>query len=506
MLEKKQLNCDVLIIGGGINGCGIAADAASRGLNVILCEKNDLASATSSASSKLIHGGLRYLEQFNISFVRKALKEREVLFKICPYLIHPLAFVLPHQTSHRPFWLLRLGLYLYDHLCKTSVPKTRVLNRKKNPSYFSSLNKNIQRALYYYDAQTIDSRLVIANALQAKQHKANILTCAQFINTTRYKSHWESNVTTKTNDVSIISKVLVNATGPWADTLNQDIKINSPYHLSLVQGSHIVINKLYDGDFAYLLQNDDKRIVFALPYHSNFTLIGTTDYLIHDIPQTCSISDEETDYLLSLTNNYFNKELTTSDIKHSYCGLRPLIKDTTSTKAKDFSRDYKIFNNYDDAPYTCIYGGKLTTYRLLAKECVDNWQTIFPQMSSCQTKHLALPGSDFTNINTLNKNLSCAFSQLPNELLQHYASLYGSRTFDLLKTCTDLISLGQFFGGKLYQVEVDFLIETEWALCCEDIIWRRTKQGLVMNNLQIQRLTDYIKNIVTTQVPVSNRV
>ena len=495
MLEKKQLNCDVLIIGGGINGCGIAADAASRGLNVILCEKNDLAGATSSASSKLVHGGLRYLENYNVSFVRKALKEREVLFKICPYLIHPLAFVLPHQKSQRPFWLLRLGLFLYDNLCKTSVPKTRALNRKKQSSYFSSLKTNIKRALYYYDAQTIDSRLVIANALQAKQHKANILTRAQFISTIRNESNWHSKVTTKKNDLTIVSKLLVNATGPWADTLNQDININSPYHLSLVQGSHIVIDKLYEGDFAYLLQNDDKRIVFALPYHSKFTLIGTTERLIHDIPKTCSISNEETHYLLSLTNNYFNKKLTIKDIKHSYCGLRPLIKETTSKKEKDFSRDYKLFNNYDNAPYTCIYGGKLTTYRLLAKECVDNWQTIFPTMSPCQTKHSALPGSDFTNIKTLNKNLCCAFSQLPIELLQHYVSLYGSRTFDLLKNCTDLISLGQFFGEKLYQVEVDFLIETEWALTCEDIIWRRTKQGLVMNDLQIQRLTDYIQNI-----------
>lgn len=489
----QEIDCDVLIVGGGINGCSIAADAASRGLKVVLCEQNDLGNATSSASSKLIHGGLRYLEQYDFSMVRKALKERELLFKLCPYLIRPLAFVLPHLKTHRPFWLIRIGLFMYDYLCKTHLPKTKAINRKSHPVLFEALQSKTNNGFQYYDGQTIDCRLVILNALQAQKHNATILTRSQFTNTERNNDYWLSTLNNNTSKIKVKSKILVNATGPWADLLTKQLNINSPYHLSLVQGSHIVVNKLYEGDHAYILQNDDNRIVFSIPYHNEFTLIGTTDELFEDLPEKCKITNAEVNYLLQTMNNYFCTQLTNDDIKHTYCGLRPLIQDSSKNSAKDISRDYKILNENSKAPYICIYGGKLTTYRQLAKECIDGWYKHFPNLRPCKTDKLTLPGSDFKDLETLEKNLKCSYSQLPEELLSHYLSLYGNRTFILLENCTDLVSLGQFFGKNLYQVEVDFLIKHEWAVTYEDILWRRTKQGLFMNDAQIKRLKVYIQ-------------
>jgi len=489
----SNLDCDVLIIGGGINGCGIAADAASRGLRVIVCEQNNLASATSSSSSKLIHGGLRYLEQYNFSLVRKALKEREVLFKICPYLIHPLAFVLPYEKSLRPFWFIRLGLFFYDHLCKTSVPRTSSLSRAKHSQYFKTLNNNIKRGFKYYDAKTIDSRLVIANALQAKNYKAKILTHTKFIKANRHEKHWQVTLKTTNQNIHIKTKVLVNATGPWADKINELIQINPPYKLSLVQGSHIVVDKLYEGDFAYILQNNDKRIIFAIPYHENFTLIGTTEKLLKELPQKFQITDKEQQYLLSVSNKYFNNSIDKNNIKYSYCGLRPLINDPNISATKNISRDYKVYLDQKQATYICIFGGKLTTYRLLAKECVDSWRSIFPQMKSCQTKHLKLPGSDFKSIQQLKNNLHKKFPKLAIEILDHYALTYGSRTFELLNNINETKELGEKFTALLYQIEVDFLVKTEWATTAKDILWNRTKHGLFIDNKQLSKLEDYLK-------------
>ncbi len=492
MSKLTELDCDVLIIGGGINGCGIAADAASRGLKVILCEKNNIASATSSASSKLIHGGLRYLEQYNFSLVRKALKEREVLFKICPYLIHPLAFVLPYKKSLRPFWLIRVGLFIYDHLCKTSVPKTQSLSRKKNNKYFKTLNENIKRGFKYYDAKTIDSRLVIVNALQAEKFGAKILTQTKLIKAKRYKDYWQATLYSTNENIQIRTKILVNATGPWADQVNNLLNIKTPYKLSLVQGSHIVVPKLYEGDFAYILQNDDKRIIFAIPYHNEFTLIGTTEHLLKDVPKKIEMTQQEKDYLLSLSNQYFNKTINKKNIKYNYCGLRPLITDKEISSEKNISRDYKIYLDKDQASYICIFGGKLTTYRLLAKECVDQWQNIFPNMKLCQTKKLNLPGADFKSVKQLQNDLHNKYSKLPTELLNYYSLTYGSRTFNILNNSTVINCLGIKFTDSLYQIEVDFLIKMEWSKTVEDILWSRTKQGLFISKAQLKQLETYI--------------
>lgn len=490
----QKLQCDILIIGGGINGCGIAADAATRGLKVVLCEQADLGEATSSASSKLIHGGLRYLEQYHFGLVRKALKERERLFQLCPYLITPLAFILPYKKSLRPFWLIRLGLFIYDHLTKISVPKTQVLSKSKQPTYFNALKSTPSKAFKYYDGQTIDSRLVIVNALQAQAHEATILTRTRFISAKRYASHWLSTLKGKSGTIDVQSKIIINATGPWLQKINDILQVTPPeLDLSLVQGSHIVVPKLYQGEFAYILQNDDKRIIFAIPYHQNFTLIGTTEYPLKEVPQNCQMSQDELDYLIQITCHYFEKQISANDIVHSYCGIRPLLASKKSKSSRKISRDYKILQNVEAAPMFSIFGGKITTFRLLAKECLDLCQNIFPKLPECQTEFIPLPGSNFKNIEDLKKNLKKKFSFLTEKQITYYCNLYGSRTFDLLANCQTLDDLGELFGGQLYRQEVDFLIKNEWAETADDILWRRTKQGLYFNKQQVNHLESYLK-------------
>lgn len=488
----NKLDCDVLIIGGGINGCGIAADASSRGLKVVLCEQGDLAQETSSASSKLIHGGLRYLEQYDFGLVRKALKERELLFKLCPHLIHPLAFVLPHQQHLRPFWFIRLGLFLYDHLSRTQVSKTKILRRKTQPNYFSQLRDKIHKGFLYYDGQTIDSRLVIANAQQAKKNQAIILTRTQFINTDRSDTHWLSKLKSPKGTIEVKSKILVNAAGPWTAQLNQLIGIDCPYKLIPVQGSHFVVRKLYDGEHAYILQNSDNRIIFTIPYMKDFTLVGTTDTKLSALPTKIKMTTAEKKYLLELVNSYFTVQLAATDIVHEYCGIRPLIENDTEQNAKNISRDFKIYSDHQQAPYTCILGGKLTTFRVLAKECVDGWKTFLPNLPKCQTHRTALPGGNFENIEIYKKKLQKKYNSLSPFLVERYVSLYGSNSENLLGACQSLSDLGINFGENLFQQEVDYLVKNEWAQTTDDILWRRTKLGLIFSDEQKLKLNNYL--------------
>lgn len=493
----STISCDVLIVGGGINGCGIAADATSRGLNVVLCEQGDLGQATSSASSKLIHGGLRYLEQYDFKLVRKALQERERLFKLCPHLIKPLSFVLPHCQQQRPAWLMRLGLFIYDHLCKTNVPRTKLISRKNQPMLFAPLKAHYQKGFNYYDAHTLDSRLVISNALQAKQSGATILPRTKFISTKRHTDYWLSTLQSANQTLSIKSKGLVNAAGPWAMSINQLANLDIPYQLSLVQGSHIVVPKLYDGDHAYILQNDDQRIVFAIPYFKNFTLVGTTDVMIETLSDAPQVKQQEIDYLLTLIKNYFAKTLSHQQIIHTYCGVRPLLKPNATLKAKEISRDYKVIHQQQpETFYSCILGGKLTTYRCLAQECVDGWRAIYPDLADSKTSTIKLPGSDFEDLHQLKASLTKRYPFLSTELIEHYIQLYGSRAYQLLEEIHNLNDLGQYFGGHLYQREVDFLIKEEWACDSDDILWRRTKEGLLLTKEQTEQLKVYLKNTI----------
>lgn len=474
---------DIAIIGGGINGCGCAADAALRGLSVVLCEKSDLASQTSSNSSKLIHGGLRYLEQFDFSLVKKALDERQTLLKIAPNLVHPLQFILPIRPKLRSIWLIRLGLFIYDHLSNLNrLPRSKYLNRKKNSNYFKPLLPLIDQGFSYYDCITDDARLTIANALQAQNHGANILTRTEVIDVKIIDDLWNLTIQTRNQTPRTIkAKALINATGPWVASINQMLKIPNQHQLTLVKGSHIVLQKLYDGDYAYVLQNDDHRIVFALPYFGH-TLVGTTDILLSEPIENLNISNEETEYLLNVIGDYFTNKPSRNQIIASWSGVRPLIAHTNKN-ASTLSRDYIYHFSTLPAPNVTIYGGKITTYRRLAEEVINQFQSIFPTMGSSITSETLLPGS---------LSLKNQYPWLDEAILSHYTTTYGSRTDLILHNCHTMQDLGEHFIGPLYQREVDYLLDNEWATSVEDILWRHTKLGLEFNANDLPKLDRYL--------------
>jgi glycerol-3-phosphate dehydrogenase len=479
---KLQLNneliFDLWIIGGGINGVGIAADAAGRGLSVGLCEAQDFASSTSSSSSKLIHGGLRYLEHYAFGMIRKSLKERTLLLKLAKHLVHPQAFFLPIQEKSRAKWLLRAGLFLYDHLSWDN-PLEKTINSKTQAPLKSSF------AFKFYDAVTDDSRLVIANAMQAKQKGSKLYNYTRLISATRHQHHWDL-VLENTLDqerFEVKSRVLVNATGPWANNILNDIlQVQTNKTLSLVKGSHIVFPKLYEGEQAYLLQHSDKRIIFVIPYQKHFTMVGTTDIPYTGDPRAVKIDQEEINYLLKILNTYFETTLSPKDIINTWSGVRPLIDDKYQKKnPAKLSRDYflELNNPPDLAPILTIFGGKLSTYRDLAEKTIQILSCFYPDLPGPWTHTAYLPGSDFTGtFENLKANLAQDYPWLPKTLLERYASQYGNRVKILLEEKNSLKDLGLDLGHGLYEAEVAYLKKYEWAETMEDILWRRTKLGL----------------------------
>ena len=471
---------DVVIIGGGINGCGCAADAALRGLSVLLCEQDDLASKTSSSSSKLIHGGLRYLEQFHFNLVKKALSERQTLMQLAPFLVSPLALVLPHVKKMRPLWMVRLGLFLYDHLNKkNTLPHSRFIHRLKQTLYFEPLNKNINKGFVFYDCTTDDARLTITNALQAKQHGAKIMTQTALIQANVINNLWQLTFqTTSGTPFQVLAKSIINATGPWIEKVNRLLNIPLDHTISLIKGSHIVIPKLYDGDHAYLLQNNDERVVFAIPYHGH-TMIGTTDVPLSETLDEVTIESSEIDYLFTLIARFFNKPLTRQDIIHSWSGVRTLLSSDNKNPSQ-LSREYAYYASINPAPSVTIYSGKMTTYRQLASEVIDQLKSVFPNLPPSTTQTTPLPGSFLGNMNFKDYQLYAAekYHWLDKTTLTRYLNNYGTRTETLLKNCNNRQDLGICFADTLYQIEVDYLIREEWATCCDDILWRRTKLGL----------------------------
>lgn len=485
---------DVAIIGGGINGCGCAADAALRGLSVVLCEKADLASQTSSSSSKLIHGGLRYLEQFNFSLVKKALNERQILLNIAPHLVHPLPFILLKNKNSRPLWLLRLGLFIYDHLSRTNrLPKSQTIKRHTNRSYFNPLLNIINQGIIYYDCMTDDARLTIANALQAKLNGASILTQTEVLHATVVDKLWHITVKLKNNNIQLIkAKAIINATGPWVLSTNSSLNILNNQKLSLVKGSHLILKKLYDGEHAYVLQHDDKRIIFTIPYFG-YTLVGTTDVPYTGNPQSLSISSAETDYLLDLIASYFGNRPQPNQIIASYSGVRPLLFEP-GKNASTLTRDYFYDFSSQPAPCVTIYGGKITTYRLLAKEVINSLRSVFPSLGQSVTHITPLPGAvlnggSLADYQTIARTL---YPWLNEAILIHYLKTYGTRTEMILNQCTHIDDLGKHFGDTLYQCEVDYLIKEEWATTIEDILWRRTKLGLNFSKEEKIQLNQYL--------------
>ncbi|WP_163337387.1 glycerol-3-phosphate dehydrogenase [Desulfopila sp. IMCC35008] len=488
---------DLAIIGGGINGCGIARDAAGRGLSVFLCEQHDLASGTSSASTKLIHGGLRYLEYYEFRLVREALTEREVLLKAAPHIIWPLRFVLPHHKGLRPGWLIRIGLFLYDHLGgRKLLPGTSVVNLRTDEAG-TCLKGDYTKGFEYSDCWVMDARLVALNAIDAKKRGAEIRTRSKCISATREGSIWniviEDSLTGETE--TIHSKVLVNASGPWLDnTLSTIEHKESKEHIRMVKGSHIIVNRLFDHPRAYIFQNADGRIIFAIPYETKFTLIGTTDVDFSGEPGEVAISENEIDYLCEAASEYFSPAITKADVVANFSGIRPLFDDGKSD-AKAATRDYVLkLDESNRAPLLSIYGGKITTYRKLSESVLEKLSDFLPKMGGEWTANAHLPGGDFDctafedEVEALQKN----HPLLPEGLATRLIRLYGTVAHEMCTAIRSTDDLGKHFGSDLYEFEVRHLIQNEWARSAEDILWRRTCLGLTVSDAEAASLQDWL--------------
>ena len=485
---------DVVVIGGGINGCGCAADAALRGLSVLLCEKDDLASKTSSHSSKLIHGGLRYLEHFDLPLVKKALDERQRLLMLAPHLVHPLPFVLPYYPGGRSRWMLAAGLFLYDHLSfKNKLPKHKSLLRTQDARYFSPLRDTLNQGFLFYDCKTDDARLVLANALQAKAHGARIMTNTALIQATPVGAQWQLTLQPKdAPSFTIQARSVINAAGPWVEPVSSLLNIPPHTNITLVQGSHLVLPKLYDGEHAYLLQDEAARIVFTIPYN-NQTLVGTTETLFQGNPDEVRIQPAEMNYLCAVVNRYFNKALSPSDVIGTSSGIRTLVS-SSGKNPTALSRDYAYHFSTHPAPAITIFSGKLTTYRELAESAINTLRPVFPHLSLSKTRTTPLPGARFNQMthSAFEAYFRAEYPWLDAETTTRYLATYGTRASMIVAKCLCLSDLGQAFGQTFYQAEVDYLVRHEWAKNADDIIWRRTKLGLTLDKTSIMALENYL--------------
>lgn len=483
---------DVVVVGGGINGVGVAVDAVGRGLSVFLCEKDDLASHTSSASSKLIHGGLRYLEHKEFRLVREALAEREILLAKAPHIIRPLRFIMPHQPHLRPAWLIRTGLFFYDHLGKREK-----LAGSKHITFdaaTSPLKAEITQGFEYSDCAVDDARLVVLNAIQAREQGAHIATQTRCTSAYRENGLWVIDLENTQGRYTVQAKALVNAAGPWVvQFIQQNLKQKSPYGLRLIQGSHIVVPKIYAGDKAFILQNDDHRIVFAIPYLDQYTLIGTTDHEYQGDLNKVTITQPEMDYLLDVYNDHFKHQLGPQDILYTYSGVRSLCDDESDNPSA-ITRDYTLaLSQEQDAPLLSVFGGKLTTYRKLAESALTHLQPFFPTMKKPWTEKALLPGAEnLVSVELLIQQLIQAVQDVSVQLASRWAHAYGSRVWIFLNNISMLHELGQDFGHGLYAQEVDYLVNQEWAITSSDILWRRSKLGLEFTETEIQALDEYL--------------
>ena len=487
MTTETSQPYDIFIIGGGINGCGIARDAAGRGYSVGLCEKKDLAAGTSSWSTKLIHGGLRYLEHYEFRLVREALIEREKLWAMAPHIIWPLRFVLPHHKGLRPAWLLRLGLFLYDNIGgRKLLPSTKTLDLSRD-SAGEPLLDEYTKGFEYSDCWVQDARLTVLNARDAADRGADVRVGWECTRLERIDDLWSLTLRDTDTGVTqqVAAKLVVNASGPWVDRVLRQAKgDNAAKNVRLVQGSHIIVKKLYDHDRCYIFQNTDKRIFFAIPYEQDFTLIGTTDRDFDADLDDFGISEEETDYLLKSTGAYFKQSLTRDDIVWTYSGVRPLFDDGASA-AQEATRDYvlKVDGTEAEAPLINIFGGKITTYRKLAEGVLDKIEERLGHVGSPWTASKPLPGGDFPaeGAGRLLQNLEAAYPEIPQRLLSRFVRHYGTDSFTILDQAKLPHDLGICFGGDLYEAEVRHLMDQEWARRAEDVLWRRTKMGLKLS-------------------------
>ena len=490
---------DVFVIGGGVNGCGIARDAAGRGYSVYLAEKNDIASGTSSASSKLIHGGLRYLENYEFSFVRKALKERDTLISIAPHIVKEVRFILPYHKGLRPAWILKLGMMLYDNLYSSKFIKSSTsINIKSHVSQLTLLD-SYSKGFEYSDCMADDSRLTVLNAIDAKKLGSFISTRTIVSNIKQVNNIWEINTVNSITgkNQTIKAKVVINATGPWIDNfLSNSYKQTNANNIRLVKGSHIVVNKIFNHNYSYLFQNSDGRIFFAIPWEDEFTFIGTTDVDFNEDLDNFSISEDEISYIITSANKYFDNKISKNDVISHWSGVRPLY-DNTKQKAQKASRDYVIREDsrVDDSALINIFGGKLTTFRQLSEEVVDLIESILGNKKPSLTSKTHLPGGDFqiSEKESLINNLSKKYDYLDIEYLKRLFKLYGTRTSIVLKRVSSIDDLGINFGKNLYQVEVDYLMQEEFALFPDDITERRTKLYLFLDKNNLKELGNYME-------------
>jgi glycerol-3-phosphate dehydrogenase len=485
---------DLAVIGGGVNGAGIARDAAGRGAKVLLLEAGDLAQGTSSASTKLIHGGLRYLEHYEFGLVRESLTEREALWKIAPHIIHPMRFVLPWVEGLRPRWLLRLGLFLYDHIGgRKKLPATRTVDLRRHPAG-GALKGGFSTAFEYSDGWVDDARLVVLNAKDAVERGATVQTRTRVTSARRADDEWRIETTTG----SFIAKALVNAAGPRVLEVEGLLGDAPDYAMRLVRGSHIVVPKLFDHDFAYFFQLPDGRIFFAIPYERDFTLIGTTDVDHRAKLDKVEASAEEIEYLCEGASRYFAKTVTPADVVWTYSGVRPLVSDKDG-KPEEASRGYRLDLSEpgEGAPLLSVYGGKITTYRHLAEEAVDLLAARLPALSGAAwTPREALPGGDFAidGLKALKADLARDYGFLSAADADRIARAYGTRARRWLGDAQGWQALGRSFGGGLTAAEVDYLVAEEWAVSTEDVLWRRTKLGLRLSVEQVAALADYLSS------------
>jgi glycerol-3-phosphate dehydrogenase len=475
---------DLAIVGGGINGAGIAADAAARGLSVFLCEQGDFAGATSSASSKLVHGGLRYLEHYEFRLVREALAEREVLLRIAPHLVSPQRFVLPHAPHLRAAWMIRAGLFLYDHLGRrVTLPGSRRVDVRGDAALRELLADGIDTGFEYSDCMVDDARLVIANLLQARQHGATLHNRTRCARAAVVDGHWQLHLEGR-HAGTVRARTLVNAAGPWAQQfLEEQVRVASPRRIRLVQGSHIVLPRVTEDARALIVQNADRRVVFVLPWQGH-TVVGTTDREYDGDPREVHATDTEIDYLLDVANRTLRRQHTRADIVSSWSGVRPLCDDESGDPAA-VTRDYTLsLQEHAGCALLTVFGGKLTTYRRLALAALRQLAPHLPAMAPSRSHALALPGGDLDGLAP--KDWAGAVLQrrhpwLPEALARRWAQAYGSRALGLLEGCRSLADLGADLGGGLHEREVRFLRDTEWACTAEDVLDRRTRLGLVLD-------------------------
>lgn len=522
-----QTDFDLLIIGGGINGCGIARDASGRGLSVALLEMNDLGGATSAASTKLFHGGLRYLEFFEFRLVREALIERETLLRAMPHISWPMRFVLPlHRDmrfenttptsrllslvmpwmkGRRPNWLIRLGLFLYDHMGGRKIlPGTRSVDLVAGPEGRPLKNK-YQRAFEYSDCWVEDSRLVLLNARDAQARGATILTRHKVISATPEGEGWSVAIEDSDSGAQrvLTAKAVVNAAGPWvADVMNGALKVNQEAKVRLVRGSHIVVKRLYDHDKCYFFQGSDGRITFAIPYETDFTLIGTTDVEHTDVASKPVCTDAERDYLIDFVNQYFEAPIGPEAVVWTYSGVRPLYDDGASS-ATAATRDYVLkLDRSRGAPALNVFGGKITTYRRLAEAALDELAAVFPGLSGKWTAGVALPGGDFgvDEFDTLVADLNRRFPFLTARWARRLVRAYGTEAQEILGDATTVEDLGEDFGATLTERELRWLVEKEFVTRAEDALWRRSKLGLRLDDTQVARLSKWMKDNLQASV------